>query len=699
MDNQKKMSFVEQVVFALLSEQKKGSLNVNRIYSRLPIESSITKEQIHQALLRLVQLNKARQVSKGQFQAMQSGKTLTGVIAVTKRGELVLEKEDTEWVYLPGRITEKLIPGDVIEVNYTLKGKRMSFDDYRLISRNPPTITGTLDIFEGKSYLLAPDSGLPDIEINTPLDTQHDGHKASVRVIDFPRNSRFPIGEIVEIFGLPGEHETEIHAIISEFGFRTKFPQEVERDAQTISHEIEMAPYRLDFRAKTTFTIDPVDAKDFDDALSIETLENGNIEIGVHIADVSHYVKPFTALDQEAAERATSVYLVDRTIPMLPEVLSNDLCSLKPNVDRYAFSVIITFNDAFEIIKSHITKTIIHSDFRFSYESAQETLTQKQGTYFNELNLLNQIAKKHENLRYENGALKFESKELRFILDKDLLPTQVIEKKRFDTHKLIETYMLLANKIVAETVFQAKTPNPPFIYRTHDEPPPDKLIEFAKFCKQLGYPIQIDNEKVMRKSFNSLLDRSEGKPEQDLLQQMSIRTMAKAVYTSQKTSHFGLAFTFYTHFTSPIRRYPDLLAHRMLFTYLSDNFKTVDYTSEQIEAIAKHSSNREQMASDAERASIKYKLTELMKFHEGESFEAKITGITEWGIYATISEFHAEGLIRLRDISFDRFTFIEDKRVVVGKRTKRTYSLGDYIYVKVKRATPEERTIDLTLMD
>jgi len=693
------LSFVEQVVYALLSDQKKGSLNVQRIYSKLPLDTQITKDQIHTALLALVRKKKARQPSKGQFQVLFSDQLLTGKIVATKKGELVLEKEDRDWVYLPIRLTGKLLPGDTVEIEFTVKGKRQSFDHLKLLSRTPPKILGTLDVFEGKAFLLAPESGLPDIEIIEPVGEEHDGHKASVQILDFPQNSKYPQGKILEVFGAPGEHNTEIHAIVSEFGFNTKFPQKVEEESERISQEIILHQYREDFRQTPTFTIDPVDAKDFDDALSIKTLDNGHIEIGIHIADVSHYVSPQTALDEEAANRATSVYLVDRTIPMLPEALSNDLCSLKPQVDRYAFSVITEFNTAFDLVTHRITKTVIHSNHRFSYETAQSCLDDKKGDYYLELDLLNRIAKKLENERYTQGALKFESKELRFILDENQLPTKVIEKQRFDTHKLIETFMLLANKIVAEKVYSAKVPPPNFIYRTHDEPPPDKLIEFAKFCKLLGYPIQIENEKSLRRSLNSLLERTAGKPEQDLLQQMSIRTMAKAVYTGQKTSHFGLAFSFYTHFTSPIRRYPDLLAHRILFEYLEKGYQQSPYSEVQIEALAKHSSNREQMASEAERASIKYKLTELMKHYEGQTFEARISGVTEWGIYAVISNFHAEGLIRLRDITFDRFHFVEEKRIIVGKRTKRTYRLGDFIYVEVKRAKPEERTIDLMLIE
>lgn len=700
MNHHKKLSFIEQVVYAILSDASKGTLNVNRVYSRIPADARIDKDQVYKALLSLVAKKKALQPAKGQFKAITFGNTMSGTAVTNKRGEWMLEDENGDWTRLPGRYTDKLLPGDEIELSYARKGKRLDFHNLRIIKRAQPLITGTLDIFEGSVFLLAPESGLPDIEIRKTVSDEHDGHKAKVRVIDFPPNNRYPVGEIIEVFGAPGEHETEIHAIVSEFGFSMKFPQEVLQESDEINEEIKIQPYREDFRDITTFTIDPVDAKDFDDALSIQTLKNGNWEIGVHIADVDHYVQTGTAIDREAAERATSVYLVDRTIPMLPEKLSNDLCSLKPNVDRYSFSVAMEFDaQSLEIVKHRITKGIIHSDYRFSYETAQENLISQTGDFHKELESLNTIAQHHENIRYGNGALKFESKELKFELDEQQLPTKVIEKERFETHKLIETFMLLANRMVAEFVYKKSTPTPPFIYRTHDEPPADKLIEFAKFCKLMGYPIQIDNEKQMRRSFNTLLERTEGKPEQDLLQQMSIRTMAKAVYTGQKTSHFGLAFPFYTHFTSPIRRYPDLIAHRMLFAYLQSDFENKLYTSELVEALAKHSSNREQQASDAERASVKYKLTELMHQYEGQIFEAKVTGVTEWGIYATINEFHAEGLVRLRDIRFDHFQFIESERKVKGRKSKRTYQMGDYLYVKVKKASPEERTIDLILVE
>jgi ribonuclease R len=490
-----------------------------------------------------------------------------------------------------------------------------------------------------------------------------------------------------------------MHAIVGEFGFKTIFPKDVLEETEAIEEVISNNEIksRKDFRDVTTFTIDPADAKDFDDAISYRELENGNVKIGVHIADVSHYVKVGTPLDREAFERGTSVYLVDRTIPMLPEKLSNNLCSLRPNENRLAFSVEFELNAQFQIVNKWIGKTIIHSNRRFSYEEAQDIIVAQSGEYAHELVTLNNISKIYEKDRFEDGALKFESKELRFKLTESGEPIEVYEKTRFDAHKMIETYMLLANKAIAEHVYKLKIPNLPFIYRTHDNPPQEKLIEFAKFCKIMGYPIQIDNEKVMRKSFNSLLERAENKPELSVLQQMAIRTMAKAVYTAYKTSHFGLAFEYYTHFTSPIRRYPDLLAHRMLFEYLNNT--PSPYNEETIESFAKHSSLMEQKAAEAERASVKYKMAELMKKHEGEIFEARISGITEWGIYATILDLHAEGLIKVSEIKFDRFYYVEDERKLMGKRTKRSFHMGDIITIKVKSANPIARQIDFYLYE
>ncbi len=695
----KKLSFIEKIVLSIVEDQPKGTLNTQRVYARIPKDSSIQKESVFQALLSLAQKKLIDQPSKGNFAKIQPELLTKARVIVNFAGELLLkDDEKNEILRIPQSAFKGLLPEDVIEIGFQRKGKRQEISRLRLLKREPRKVIGYLDVFNDNGYLLTGKSGYNDIQIDEPIDSKYDGLKAVVEVYDYPERSKYPLGRLIQVLGKAGEHETEMHAIVAEFGFSSEFPSDVLLESDAISEIIPESEIKLrkDFRNVTTFTIDPVDAKDFDDAISLQ-ISPEEIKIGIHIADVSHYVKPGTPLEREAINRATSVYLVDRTIPMLPEKLSNNLCSLKPNEDRLSFSVELTLDRDWNVINTWIGKGIIHSDRRFSYEEAQERIVQKQGDFFQEIELLNNIALKYEEQRFKNGALRFESKELRFQLDENNLPTKVIEKQRFEAHKLIETYMLLANQAVAVYVFNLKKPNPPFIYRTHDEPPKDKLLEFAKFCKLLGYPIQIDNEKQLRKSLNGLLERTAGKPEEELLQQMSIRTMAKAVYTSQKTSHFGLAFEYYTHFTSPIRRYPDLLAHRILFEYL--NKRESPYTESQIEELAKHSSNMEQKASEAERASIKYKLAELMKFHEGEIFEARITGVTDWGIYATILDYHAEGLIRLSDIRFDHFYFVETERKVVGKRSKRVYQLGDLISVRVKKANIASRTIDLVLMN
>jgi ribonuclease R len=444
-------------------------------------------------------------------------------------------------------------------------------------------------------------------------------------------------------------------------------------------------------------TIDPADAKDFDDAISLGKDAKGNILLGVHIADVSHFVTPGTAIDKEALMRGTSVYLVDRTIPMLPEKLSNDLCSLKPHVDRLAFSVIFTLNAQYEIIGEWFGKTVINSKRRFAYEEAQAVIETKQGDFIDELLLLNKIAKHFEAIRFEHGALRFESKEIRFKFDENKRPVESYVKSRFDAHLLIETFMLMANQAVAKHVKLLKKPELPFIYRSHDLPPQDKLLDFARFCKLMGYPINIDNEVQMRKSFNELMERTANDPSAEMLQQMAIRTMSKAVYTAYRSDHFGLAFDFYTHFTSPIRRYPDLLVHRLLQQYL---LSPKPSTSEsEIEMIAKHSSNMEQKAAEAERASTKYTLALMMEQHIGKVMEATITGITEWGIYAMATEYHCEGLIRITDIKTDRFAYFEAEKKLVGQRTKRSYHLGDPVTVSVKKTDPQKRIIDFNLLD
>ena len=657
---------------------------------------------VHQALLKLSNRGLIREPSSGVYAPIQPTTKTQGELVLSNRGDYYVKLEldgEVQQIYMDNDMVGKLLPGDRVRCEIKTKGKRTFIKSIGLLERVPQRYSAILDIFDKHAYGLLQKNGLKDIKITGQVDPKNDGHKAIIEVYDFPPNARNPIGRIIDVLGPVGEADTEMHAIVSEFGFNTRFPDDTMEECDAISNQISAADWgeRKDLREIFCITIDPADAKDFDDAISLETDDQGNYLLGVHIADVSHFVTPGSAIDREALQRGTSVYLVDRTIPMLPEKLSNDLCSLKPHVDRLAFSVVFTINKELKVLNEWFGKTVINSKRRFAYEEAQDVIVHQKGDFVAELSTLNRIAKHFEAIRFEQGALKFESKEIRFRFDENQKPIEAYVKSRFDAHLLIETFMLMANQAVAKWVKTRKKPELPFIYRSHDLPPQDKLLEFARFCKLMGYPIQIDNEVQMRKSFNDLMVRTEGDPNGEILQQMAIRTMSKAVYTAYRSDHFGLAFDYYTHFTSPIRRYPDLLVHRLLQQYLMDPKPVM--SESQIELIAKHSSNMEQKAAEAERASTKYTLALMMEQHLGKTMDATITGITEWGIYAMANEYHCEGLIRITDIKTDRFTYYEAEKKLVGQRTRRSYHLGDPITVSVKKTDPQKRIIDFYLLD
>ena len=657
---------------------------------------------VHQALLKLSNRGLIREPSSGVYAPIQPTTKTQGELVLSNRGDYYVKLEldgEVQQIYMDNDMVGKLLPGDRVRCEIKTKGKRTFIKSIGLLERVPQRYSAILDIFDKHAYGLLQKNGLKDIKITGQVDPKNDGHKAIIEVYDFPPNARNPIGRIIDVLGPVGEADTEMHAIVSEFGFNTRFPDDTMEECDAISNQISAADWgeRKDLREIFCITIDPADAKDFDDAISLETDDQGNYLLGVHIADVSHFVTPGSAIDREALQRGTSVYLVDRTIPMLPEKLSNDLCSLKPHVDRLAFSVVFTINKELKVLNEWFGKTVINSKRRFAYEEAQDVIVHQKGDFVAELSTLNRIAKHFEAIRFEQGALKFESKEIRFRFDENQKPIEAYVKSRFDAHLLIETFMLMANQAVAKWVKTRKKPELPFIYRSHDLPPQDKLLEFARFCKLMGYPIQIDNEVQMRKSFNDLMVRTEGDPNGEILQQMAIRTMSKAVYTAYRSDHFGLAFDYYTHFTSPIRRYPDLLVHRLLQQYLMDPKPVM--SESQIELIAKHSSNMEQKAAEAERASTKYTLALMMEQHIGKTMDATITGITEWGIYAMATEYHCEGLIRITDIKSDRFTYYEAEKKLVGQRTRRSYHLGDPITVSVKKTDPQKRIIDFYLLD
>ena len=511
-----------------------------------------------------------------------------------------------------------------------------------------------------------------------------------------------PLGLIEQVLGVSGENNTEMRAIALERGFGNDFPPAVEHEAVAIKEResldmTEQIPLRRDMRTTTTFTIDPFDAKDFDDALSVVKISPDIFEIGIHIADVSHYIKPDTALDREAFRRATSVYLVDRTIPMLPEILSNDLCSLKPNVDRLAMSAIFTMNKKGDIISEWYGKTIIHSDKRFTYEEAQEILDTGHGTFFNELQLLNYIGKELNKKRFNDGAVSLEQDEVKFILDEKGIPMSVYKKTRGDTNKLIEEFMLLANKKVTEHVGHDKFKDSRvFLYRIHAKPEANRMNDLATFINSLGHKIELHNGQLLPRDINLLLKKLEGAPERNTVATAIIRAQAKAIYSTENIGHHGLAFDHYTHFTSPIRRYPDIIVHRLIHDYLAGTeIDKKDWPK--YDTIARYSSEREKAASDAERASIKYKQVEYMSYRIGEAFTATITGVTDWGIYAEEVETKCEGMIQLKNFKDDYYILDQKNMMVIGQKTKKKFRIGDTLRVRVQNADMKKKMIDYTL--
>ena len=540
-----------------------------------------------------------------------------------------------------------------------------------------------------------------------------DGELVLVEMGDWPEKADSPYGTIKEVLGMPGEHETEIHAILVQYGLPYEFPEKVEAYANELDTSIqddEIAK-RRDMRKTLTFTIDPKDAKGFDDALSFEVLENGSYEVGVHIADVSHYVQPGTILDDEAYERATSVYLVDRVVPMLPEVLSNNACSLRPHEEKYTFSAVFEINNKAEIVNEWFGRTVTYSDARFAYEEAQQvietgdtnipdTISLTGKAYDVDQNIadailkLDELAKIMRGARMDEGALSFDKTEVKFQLNEKNEPIGVFFKTSKDANKLIEEFMLLANKKVSEFIGK-QTPKKTFVYRVHDEPDEEKLASLQNVVSQFGHSLNLMNKKTVTSSLNKLLADVKGKKEQNMVDTLAIRTMSKAVYTTQNIGHYGLSFDHYSHFTSPIRRYPDVMAHRLLQHYL-DGGKTV--SEDEFEAKCKHSSEMEGLAASAERDSIKFMQIKYMQDHKNEIFAGVISGVTEWGIYVEITQNKCEGMIRLRDLNDDHYTFDQDKYAVVGNKTGNEYILGDNVYVRVKNADLVKRHLDFTIV-
>ena len=693
---------VEPLIADFLGQNPGRGYQIKQILKGLGVRDVKSKKLVTDAIFRLEDIGSIKKLRNGSF-AMDATdmKTMTGVVdnVNARFGYVTLDDiDETEDIFISVNDLNGALDDDKVKI--TLKssrhGKHREGRVVEVLERNRQEFVGRLEMSTRYGFVI-PDfrKMFHDIYVRfEDLNGAKHNDKVIVKITEWPERDKKPEGIVTRVLGKAGEHNAEMHSIIAEFGLPLEFPEGIEAEAETISDKItekEIAK-RKDFRGITTFTIDPFDAKDFDDALSIKPLPNGNTEVGIHIADVTHYVALNTSLEKEALERATSVYLVDRTIPMLPERLSNGLCSLRPEEEKLTFSAVFELDDSGDIKKEWFGRTIIYSDKRFSYEDAQERLESGEGDFHKEIKELDVLAKKLRKKRFNNGAVNFESVEVKFLLDEKGKPLGVIPKERKDAHMLIEEFMLMANKRVAEFVFNKVKANPlTFVYRSHDNPDPEKLDTFATFAKRFGH--QMDFEKGgVSKSLNGLIGEIEGKPEQNVLQQLAIRTMAKAKYTTDPKGHFGLAFPHYTHFTSPIRRYPDMMVHRLLQYYL-DGGKSAN--QEEYEELCVHASSREKRAADAERASIKYKQVEFMSLVEKKDFDGLVSGVTEWGIFVEITETKCEGMIRISDMDDDYYEFDEQNYRVIGKRNKRMISLGDKVSVRVKSTDIDRRTIDL----
>lgn len=633
-------------------------------------------------------------------------KTLTGVIRISLKGTgyIRVPEKDSDDVEIAFESLNTALNGDTVKVVITGKNryKKPAGKVLEIIKRSKRGFAGAL-IQKDSEFLLKPSDPkmYTKIVINKEdLGGAKIGDKVFVTISKWDDTKRKPFGKVERVLGLAGTHEAEMQGIILERGFDSSFPPEVERDAEKLKSEgVSDAEIkkRRDMRGITTFTIDPADAKDFDDALSFEKLPNGNFEIGIHIADVSHYVVPNTQLDKEALERATSVYLVDRTIPMLPEVLSNDLCSLNPNEDKLTFGAVFEMDSGGQVLKKWFGKTVINSDKRFAYEEAQKTLDLGAGEYFEELDTLNKIAKKLTAERIRAGAITMETEEIKFKLDADGKPLSVYIKERGDTNKLIEEFMLLANKEVAK--FGSKGEDNKervFIYRIHAEPDEDKLAVLKEYLKLLGYTLNERRGVIPPEEFNKLFKELDGKNEKQSIQSLVIRSMQKAVYSTKNIGHYGLAFPFYTHFTSPIRRYPDIIAHRLLQKYLNGEKVATDKASV-YQKMAEHSTEREIEAAEAERASVKYKQVEYMSERVGQDFNGIVTGMTEWGVYVAEKTTRAEGFMRIKEMTPGNFTYDPKNFVLRDSNSSNIMRIGDEIRIRVKSVDIEKQTIDYTL--
>jgi len=716
-NNKQSVKNYSQSILTILKADRKQTFNHKQIAAKLKVNDASSRNQIIKNLHKLAGQKEIEEVERGKFQIITSTEYFVGTVDMASRGNAyIISEAFEEDIFIASNNMHKALHGDTVEL-YIYKRKKNGKQEgeiTQIIKRARTEYVGIVQL-NAKFAFVVPDSNKMPVDVFIPLSKTmkaEDGDKVLVTLEEWPEKADCPNGSIIKILGKPGDHNTEIHSILAEYGLPYEFPHEVESFANNIDTSItegEIAK-RRDMRTTLTFTIDPKDAKDFDDALSFKTLDNGNYEIGIHIADVSHYLQEGTILDDEAYERATSVYLVDRVVPMLPEVLSNNACSLRPLEEKYTFSAVFEINNKAGIENQWFGRTVTYSDARFAYEEAQHIIETEDCTIPKEISItgkayttdnaikeavlkLDELAKIMRSKRMKDGAISFDKAEVKFNLDETNNPVGVFFKTSKDANKLIEEFMLLANKKVAEFIGK-QSPQKTFIYRTHDEPDDQKLAGLQRIVSQFGHQLNFKSRETTTHSLNTLLKNVKGTKEQNLVDTLTIRCMSKASYSTKNIGHYGLAFNHYSHFTSPIRRYPDVMAHRLLQYYL-DGHKSTDETL--YEEKCKHSSNMEYLATKAERDSIKYMQVKYMQDHKEDTFLGVISGVTEWGMYVEIIENKCEGMIRIRDLKGDFYRFDAEEFALIGERTKTKYQLGDEVEVRVKQADLVKKHLDFIL--